>query len=368
MATKYKQYNPDYAVPPGWLLEEELELMGISQADFAQRCGRSEKEIGDIISGKAPVGPEMAVQIDRVLGGGPNIWLRMESHYRLRSAQLTEMATSPEYAEWVKRFPIEELVARDGIAEPISVGNTAAQLLAFFGCATLNEWCAKQSEAKAAYRHSPALDLDETSLATWLEFGETEAVFTETLDYDKEVFKKALREIRSLTAEPTDDCLQEAQYICNRAGVILAFTDPLPNTAIRGAAWWFSPGKAVIELDNGQETDNLLWSSFFHGAAHILLHDKEGIFIDLPGHPREDQITREDAEADAWAADFLVPPDDWRKFTASRLTTEEAVRQFAERQGIAPGIVVGRLQDEGLPPGNCLNGLKRKLRWTKPEE
>jgi HTH-type transcriptional regulator/antitoxin HigA len=36
-----------------------------------------------------------------------------------------------------------------------------------------------------------------------------------------------------------------------------------------------------------------------------------------------------------------------------------AVAEFAQRIGVAPGIVVGRLQHEGLIPYNRLNRLKR---------
>ena len=87
MITAANQYNPDYAVPPGWVLEDELEARGISQSQFARLCGLSAKLISEIIAGKAPIEPETAVQFDRVLGGGSDIWLRMESTYRLRLAQ-----------------------------------------------------------------------------------------------------------------------------------------------------------------------------------------------------------------------------------------------------------------------------------------
>ena len=39
MATATNQYKPDYAVPPGCVLEERLEVQGISHAEFARRCG-----------------------------------------------------------------------------------------------------------------------------------------------------------------------------------------------------------------------------------------------------------------------------------------------------------------------------------------
>ena len=63
MATADNQYRPDYAVPPGWVLEERLESQGMSQAEFARRCGRSPKLISEIIAGKAPLEPQTALQL-----------------------------------------------------------------------------------------------------------------------------------------------------------------------------------------------------------------------------------------------------------------------------------------------------------------
>ena len=75
MATATNQYKPDYAVPPGWVLEERLEVQGISHAEFARRCGRSPKLISEIIAGKASLEPETALQFEKVLGVDAGIWL-----------------------------------------------------------------------------------------------------------------------------------------------------------------------------------------------------------------------------------------------------------------------------------------------------
>ena len=58
MATASYKYEPDYAVPPGWILEERLDTRQMSQAEFARRCGRSPKLISDIIAGKSAIQPE----------------------------------------------------------------------------------------------------------------------------------------------------------------------------------------------------------------------------------------------------------------------------------------------------------------------
>ena len=87
MPTATKQYSPDYAIPPGWILEERLEVHGISHTEFAHRCGRSPRLIREIIRGKASLEPETALLFEKVLGVDANIWLEIESDYQRHSAQ-----------------------------------------------------------------------------------------------------------------------------------------------------------------------------------------------------------------------------------------------------------------------------------------
>ena len=84
------QYRPDYAVPPGWILEERLEVQGISQAEFARLCGCSSKLISEIVSGKAPLEPETARQFEKVLGVDASIWLGIEDAYKTHRSQEAE--------------------------------------------------------------------------------------------------------------------------------------------------------------------------------------------------------------------------------------------------------------------------------------
>ncbi len=99
MTTAAYRYEPDYAVPPGWVLEEYLEVRRLSRAAFARRCGRPSKLIGEIVAGKAPVEPETALRFEKTLGLDAGIWLEIESNYRLhmaREAEAREAAASAE--------------------------------------------------------------------------------------------------------------------------------------------------------------------------------------------------------------------------------------------------------------------------------
>ncbi|MCY4213499.1 MAG: hypothetical protein OXF68_07730 [Gammaproteobacteria bacterium] len=61
MAKTSNQYQPDYAVPTGWVTEERLAAVGLSHAELARRCGRLPKLISEIIAGKSPVEPKTAL-------------------------------------------------------------------------------------------------------------------------------------------------------------------------------------------------------------------------------------------------------------------------------------------------------------------
>lgn len=363
MATTTNQFRPDYAVPPGWVLEERLEVQRISHAEFARRCGRSPKLISEIIAGKAPLEPETALQFEKVLGVDASIWLGIEADYRLHRARQAEAGDAAESAAWLKSFPVRELVKRGVIRRPESDADAVSKLLSFFRVGSVGAWRMKYGLANVAYRHSPSFKSDEAALATWLRLGELEAERQECADYSEARFKQALREIRGLTRTPVGEALARAQQLCNQSGVALALIKPLPRTALSGAAWWLSPRKAVIQLSARHKTDDHLWFSLFHEAAHILLHSKKNVFIDSAN----DEIADLEAEANNWASNMLVPRNRWEQFVATCPRSERAVRAFADDQGIAPGIVVGMLQHSGLLPWRHLNGLKVQLEWKKAE-
>ena len=351
------RYDPDYAVPPGRVLEEYLEVRGLSQAEFARRCGRSAKLISEIAAGKAPVEPATARQFERVLGVDASVWLGLEANYRLRMARKTEAERAP--AAWAKAFPVRELVKRGCFERPASDGDAVSKLLAFFGVGSVDAWTDCYGRARAAYRHSPSFESDEAALATWRRLGEIEAEGQHCVEYDKNRFQQAAHRIRGLTREPVEDALRQAAALCNEAGVAFALVPPLPGTALSGAAWWLTPRKAVIQLSARHKSDDHLWFSFFHEAAHILLHSKKAVFVDGTTGGADDLET----EANEWASGILVPERAWRRLVTAPSFSAASVRAFADEQGIAPGIVVGMLQHRRLVPWSRLNELKVRLTW-----
>ena len=360
MVRKTYKYQPDYAAPPGWILEEHLEVNGISQAEFARRCGRSPKLISEIIAAKAPVDAKLALQFEKVLGLSASIWLGIEKDYRLHQMRKAEAREAEASAEWARGFPVNELAKRGAIRRVKSGGEKVTELLRFFGVASVGAWTDRYEARAIAYRHSPSFKSEQPVLAAWLRLAEIGAKTQETVDYDRAAFKAALKAARRLTRARMPQALDDARRLCNDAGVALVWIKPLPKAPLSGAAWWLTPRKPVIALSGRHGSDDQLWFSLFHEAAHILLHSKRGVFVD------EDRNSEDgdEAEANRWAARFLVPQSAWQRFVDAGEFDSLDVQRFAEEQEIAPSIVVGRLQHEGRLPWAHLNELKVRVKWA----
>lgn len=354
------QYQPDVASPPGDTLEELLDERGMSQAELAERTGRSKKLINEIVQGKAPISAETALQLELVLGVPARFWLEREQQYRESLARRDEAASLATMIDWLKQVPVKDMARLGWIEryrEPIE---QLRAVLRFFGIASPAHWEA----STAAFRKSPAFESDPLAISAWLRQGELEAQQIVCELFDETAFRETLGRIRGLTVEPVERFQSQLITWCAAAGVAVVFVPELPRTHVSGATRWLSPTQALVQLSMRYKTDDHLWFTFFHEAGHILLHGKRDVFLE--GEGADDA---KEQEANTFAANSLIPPEAWEHFLATKDYRSKAViHAFARELGIAPGIVVGRLQhDDKIPPQNC-NGLKQRFAWGSPDE
>jgi addiction module HigA family antidote len=84
------QYNPDYLVTPGEVLEEYLEHAGLTQASLADRTGLSKKTINEIVKAKSAITAETALRFERTLGRPAHFWGNLERHYQEDKTRLAD--------------------------------------------------------------------------------------------------------------------------------------------------------------------------------------------------------------------------------------------------------------------------------------
>lgn len=350
------EYKPDYATSPGEILEETLDALGIKKKDFAESCGLSSKHVSQIISGKAPVTPETAIRFERVLGIADDVWNNLEANYRAFHARKRAGQELEQQVEWVKKFPVKQLINRGLMEKPKDEVHAVELVLRFFGVASIEVWEERYASVGAAFRHSRVFKSELESLATWLRIGELLAQKMETSAYDRDIFFKALLAIRSFTNLNPKEFEPKMKDLCGKAGVALVFVPEFPKTHLSGASRWSTPEKAVIQLSLRHKTNDHFWFSFFHEGGHILNHSKKGVYINEPdGASSEEEIA-----ADAFASRILVPLKEYKAFVERKSFSRNSIGLFAEKVGVAPGIVVGRLQHDHFIPFSWLNDLKAR--------
>lgn len=354
------EYMPDLVSPPGETLLEMLIERGMSQAELAERTGRPKKTINEIIKGKATITPATSLQLERVLGAPASFWNDREQHYRENLARQAERDSLEGQIDWLKQFPIKAMVDfgwLKAMDDPIEL---LGEVLNFFGIAAPTQWQRVWLEPGVAFRQSPVFESDPFAVSVWLRKGEIEAQRLDCAPYDPDHFVDTLQIVRELTTQPPKVFHPETVRLCAEAGVAVAFVPELPKVRASGATRWLTANKAMIQVNLRHKTDDHFWFTFFHEAGHILKHGKRDIFVEDGGDHDE-----KEEEANRFAADFLIPPAEYRRFTprAGHYSKDE-IRNFAEHLKIAPGIVVGRLQHDGkLAVQNC-NDLKQHFEWV----
>jgi HTH-type transcriptional regulator/antitoxin HigA len=73
----------DWAIHPGELLGEELEVRGMTQKALAETLGRPPQAINEIIRGKKAITADTAVGLEAALGTPAYLWLRLQARYEL---------------------------------------------------------------------------------------------------------------------------------------------------------------------------------------------------------------------------------------------------------------------------------------------
>jgi HTH-type transcriptional regulator/antitoxin HigA len=358
MAIDRSAWQRDWAVAPGEILQEALEDRDMSQSELARRMSRPIKTINEIVNGKAAITPDTAIQLELTLGVSATFWNNLEAAYREHLARERAQAELAANAAWVDAFPVKELAEHNLIDPGPSKAETLASLLRYFGMSSPSAWENHWLAPAASFRSSPAFESSPHAVAAWLRWGERAAAEIKTQPFDGARLREVLAEIRGLTRrEPFAQTLADVQRLLASAGVALVVTPEVGKTRLSGAARWLATDKAIIQLSLRHKTNDHFWFSLFHEARHLLGRKR----IDFIDADVSDDRDDDEVEADRFARDTLIPPKDYSAFVSAGSFTEQAIRGFARSQGIAPGIVVGRLQREGLLLRSHLNNLKKSI-------
>ena len=318
------------ATPPGATIKEQLEYRGMSQREFARRMDYSEKFISQLINGQVELTPNTAHRLEMVLGVPSAFWMNLEARYREKLLQVEDENSIEEDKQIARKFPYAQM-AKLGWVEPTrSVAVKVVELRKFFEVVRLTLLNEDRLAPGIAYRRQKETAESEYALLAWAQKAKIDARGITTCKINVGKLEECIPKLRELTSMDPADFQPALVSMLAECGIVLALT-------LRGA-----------------DADKF-WFSLFHELAHV-----------IKGHIGRTTGTTEEEErtADAFARDILIPPEAYVQLVAGSKTCS-SVASFADEIGIAPGIVVGRLQKDGYLPYNQLNSLKVRYQFAE---
>ncbi len=364
-SASYIKYEPQYAICPGETIRESIESLGLTQKEFAARLGITEKHLITLLNGECALTNEMALKLENATGTPARIWNAFESGYREQLAKIKMTQEIEQRSEWLKAMPFNVIAARLNIPKTKSISDKYFSILKFFGVADYDAW--EKSRPAAAYRKGATFKdsslKQQCALETWLRFIELRALEIEVPEYNKNLFKDAIEQIRTLTALQPEEFIPKIESLCNQAGVIFILEREIPGASVNGALRWIRQNKTpVICLNLRGKFNDIFWFTFFHEAGHLLVGKKE-LFIDMP----EQLSSEEEDKANRFAINILFPNQTIKELDS--LQTIEQIKDFANRINLHPGCIAGQLAYRKLIPYNSpLLQLREKYQWLVLED
>ncbi|MCY3875365.1 MAG: HigA family addiction module antitoxin [Rhodobacteraceae bacterium] len=360
--------HPVAAPHPGEVIAEYLDYYGWSQRDLARRTGLAPKTISVIFNGKASVTASTALSLEHVFRRPAHLWLNLQRQFDEAEARRQSDTQSIAWENWSRTFPLAELKKSGFSLQPAK--SDVDMLLNFLGVSSPECWEEVWKNYNVAFRQTRQFSESIAPSSAWVRETELVAADVVTEDFNEELLRSLIGELRRLTRERVEEAVGRVQTLCATAGVAVVWVPELPNSGISGCARWLSNRKALIGLTLRYKTDDQMWFSFFHELGHLLLHKRMRPFVlDNAAHDFFDRIVdpemeQYEAEANQFAADTLIPPVALSDFVRRQSFSSDDVHDFSREIGISPGIVVGRLQHMGLLAAYQGNALKQKLQWS----
>ena len=338
--SNYIEYNDKIAFHPGYYISEAIEESGLTQYDFAKRLDTTPKNISCLVNGEQNLSVDIAMKLARMLDTSVEYWLNLQSAYDTVSAEIkSDEALEEErrvfsylnYKYFQNNFNLPAL--------PRKIDQQIEQVRKFLKVATLSVF--KDRNMAVNFRSSGD-QLSEANIVKaniMVQIATNMALSNPAPKFDRYRFNKTVDYALTLTSNHQEfyRLLYQAFY---EAGVNFVILPNMPGSKINGATKKIRSNIMLMVNDRRLNADTF-WFTLFHEIGHIINGDL-GITFEERVHHAED-------EADTFAEDKLIPADAYQKFIreCNHHFTLQDILHFARLIDRDPGIVLGRLQNDG---------------------
>ncbi len=338
------QRMPAEVFPPGEFIREEIEERGWTQEDLAEILGRPLRLVNEIIMGKRGITPETANGIAAAFGTSAQLWMNLESMYRLSQVRTRDTNTVERRARLYSLGPIKEMIKRHWLEPSENITILEQRFMEFVHGETLD--IAPKFYAHAARKSTP-YQTDTPTQTAWLYRARQVAEAMTANRYSPNLWPAVVKELRNLTSDPEET--RHAPRLLADVGIRLLVVEPFRGSRIDGACFWLSKDEPVVAISMRYDRIDYFWHTLMHELEHVKNQDglaNANASIDTNGGEPTPDKSEYEKQIDRSAAQTLVAQEELEDFIdrAGPLYSYKSIRGFALRMGVHPGIVVGQLQ------------------------
>ena len=251
----------------GSMLRDYLEYYKMSQSEFADRLGITQKHMNEIINGKTKISPELMVLISLLTDIDVNLIMYTEKKKETYEMLMDKYKTEKEINKMLNSYYIKEMSKRKWITLKYqeSFVQNYLDLTEYLGVKdinSINNYLNKRFLFKKASN-----DTNNLKIYLWIRHCDKETKGIEIGKYDSSELSDLLRELKE---ERIKEFNKESLIkLFHKYGIILYIDDALPGTKVRGCI------KVAIDTPVIYMTTYLKEkSSFYYTLYHELMHLK----------------------------------------------------------------------------------------------
>ncbi len=337
------------AIPPGSTIRDQIVNRGMKQKELALRMDLSEKHVSRLINGQVELTHDVALRLESVLGAPASFWNNLEIIYREKLARIALEQDLERDVDFVNAFPYAKIAALGWVEKTKIAEEKVKQLRRFFEVAKLDLLDSLKIPG-IAYRKTGESIVSDYYLAAWAQKARLEARKYNVAPINISKLEEEMLEIREMTTKPPEIFYEKLIEMLGNCGITLVFLPNIGGSFLHGATF-YDGNKIVMGLTLRVKYADNFWFSLFHELHHI-----------ISGHISNvvETTIEEENEADYFAKDTLISPCDYNSFIEKHSYSKESIVSFADKIGISPGIVLGRLQKENHIPYDRFNEIREK--------
>jgi HTH-type transcriptional regulator / antitoxin HigA len=308
---------------------------GLSQTDLAERLNMKPQQVQ-----RYEATEYMSASLSRLIEIADALQVRVSQSFSSSQAASEDALftwSDARDVDW-SRFPLKEMAKRGWLKG----ANLAEAARSYFLSAAGAQFATALHRKKVRSGNAP----DEFALLAWqtrvLDIARTTHMSGRLGEFV--LNDKWLSDLVNLTRDAQGP--RKARDLLNKNGIALVIEKHLSGTYLDGAAMLSPMGHPVVALTLRYDRLDNFWFVLFHELGHVFLHLFSALrldFFDEEDNGSNDGIER---EADKFALDCLIPEAAWKQCLSRFALSSEAVLIDAEKLGIDPSIIAGRIRKE----------------------